>query len=80
MGFKVTLRYERDVTFYVDAEKEDDVRSFLDKQDAQWRPGEVAGLIDVVSDEEEVGYELEDAGTIVSNFEILAGKLTEKDS
>jgi hypothetical protein len=77
--FQVTVKYERDVTFYVEAEKEEDVVEFLDEQDDEWKPGEVAGLIDVVSDEDEVGYAIE-RSDIVANFEILAGKLVEKDA
>lgn len=76
----MSVKYERDVTFYVDADTKEDVEEFLDAQDSEWRPGEVPGLIDVVSDEEEVGYELDEEKTVTANFEILAGKLMEKGS
>ena len=59
MTHRVDLTYERTVTFFVEAESEEAVKDFLDKQDAEWRPADVPGLIDFVSDEKEVGYTIE---------------------
>lgn len=66
---RVQITYERVVTFYVDADSVEDVYGFLDSH-PDWNPGDVQGLIDVVGEEVEVGYDVSIESKITPNFEI----------
>lgn len=79
MSYKVTIKYERDVSFFVDAEDEKDIHDFLD-DNIDWQPGDIEGLIDLVTEEEEAGYTVEKVDEITANFEVVSGKLQEKQS
>ena len=54
--FKVEAILERKVTFYVEAENESDVEAYMANRPDDWTPGDVEGLIDVVSDEQFVDW------------------------
>lgn len=77
-SYKVSMKYERDHVFYLEAENEDEIHKFL-LENPEWQPGDVEGLIDTVSEEEEVGYELEES-PISALFELVGGSVKEKAS
>jgi len=69
---------ERLVTFFVDAEEEDDVYHFLE-ENPEWVPGDVDGLIDHVTEEDEMGYTIIPEAKIRANFKVTpSGELVEK--
>lgn len=79
MSFKVTFRYERDVVFFVDAPSKEAVEQFIEENE-EFEPGNVRGLIEHVSEEEEVGFLVEEEPRIIANFEITeALTLEEKE-
>lgn len=75
--FKLTIKRERDIECFIEADSKEEVQNFLD-DNAEWQPDDVEGLIDRVTDEEEVGYVIEEEPTITSGFELVGGKLMEK--
>ncbi len=68
-NFRVDMTYERPVTFYLEAESQADIEGFLDSH-PDFNPGDVPGLIDVVGEESEVGYEVYPEDVVVANFRV----------
>lgn len=76
MSYKVTFVRAREISFFLDAENQQDIHDFLmDHQD--WEPGDIEGLIETVSEEEELGYEIEPSD-YTANFELIGGQVKEK--
>lgn len=77
--FKVEAVLERKITFYVEAESEDDVEVYMANRPDDWTPGEVEGLIDIVSGEEFVDWTTVEADEdcVLSEFRIEDGELIE---
>lgn len=74
--FRVDLVVERTITFYVAADDAESVERFLDEND-EWQPGDVPGLIDLVSDETEVDQRIYEEESISPGFAIIDGELVE---
>lgn len=78
-SFRVDMTYERTVTFFVEAEDKVDVEGFLESH-PEWQPGDVPGLIDVVSDEREVEFRVSTEDKVTANFRVTEDlELEEKD-
>lgn len=77
--FKLVVVVEREIECFVDAESKEDLEQFMEAN-PEWKPGDVDGLIDRVSDETEVGYRIVPEERFTANFELAGGALREKDS
>lgn len=75
--YKVAVKVERELEFYVDAESKEEIVAFMEAN-PDWKPGDVDGLIDRVTDEVEVEYTVLPESAFVANFELDSGALREK--
>lgn len=78
LSYRVTFKYERDVTFFVDAPSKEAVEQFIE-ENVDFEPGNVRGLIDHVTEEEEVGFLVEESPEIIANFELTESGIEEKE-
>ena len=70
-SYKVEFTVQRKLTCFVEADSEQHVRDFLNHND-EWAPGDTPGLIDIVGDEEETGFEIFPEPKVVPNFLITS--------
>lgn len=69
--YRVQVTYERVQTFYVEAESQEAVEGYMDAH-PDWAPRDTPGLIDMVSDENEVDYAVATESQIKPNFRVTA--------
>lgn len=76
-SFRVDITYERPITFYLEADSQQDIEDFLDDH-PDWQPADVYGLIDCVGDEVDVSYEIQPEEVVEPTFRITPkGELLE---
>lgn len=74
--YRVDLIVERTITFYVAADDDEDIEAFLEGN-PDWQPGDVPGLIDLVSEEIETGHLISEEESISAGYALIDGELVE---
>lgn len=67
--FRIDMTMERLLTFYLEADDEEQVYGFLECN-GDWNPGDTPGLIDVVGEEMERDVAVTEEDDVVPNFRI----------